>query len=973
LKPTTAPDLAGALDARPANRPFVRIRRTLVIVYVLLLVVLAASALRVIHNSRESAVEDAIRQSKLLARILEEHLARTFGEADKVLQGATEHIVAQGGLEKLDEQTVHDQLRRRQARLPQAAAFGVVRADGRQFARASEYPVSHADMSEREDFIHLRRLATDLPYIGDTVKNPVGQGYLIHLSRRITLPDGRFGGIVRCGIATEYLARFYDDLQLPPETVLALVKPDGNPIFRLPAVGDPSRYSIANTAAFKDGRPAGHQGHFERTTPFDGREHLVAYHWLPDQSLGVFIGQPMERVYAASERYSVRIAAGGLLIALVFGAIFRLILRSLAREEDLSLQQRAAELALRDSEAKYRALVENIPQRVFYKDLESRYLAVNRQYADDLGMSPQDIVGRDDYAFHPRELADQYRQGDQRVVISGQAEAFDESYVRDGREYTIHTVKTPVRDEGGEIIGVCGIFWDITEQRELQDRLKESEASLRAIFENVQEGIMVADAAGGRLVMANPAICRMLGYSEAELLALAPHDLHPPEAHARLDAIFRNMSQGKYGLVQDLPMRRKDGSLFYVDSSPTAFALGGRPCFLAVFRDITEIRQAHEALQASEARLREAQRLARIGNWELDLTTNALYWSDEIFRIFDVDPARFHASYEAFLAAIHPDDRDKVNAAYRESVERHGPYEITHRLLLPDGRVKHVHERGETDYAGDGTPLRSFGTVQDVTDRVLAEQEVRALNETLERRVAERTEELARANRELESFSYSVSHDLRAPLRAINGFSRILQDSEEFTLSDENRDLLDRIVRNTNRMGDLIDDILDYSRASQTALNRKEVDLTQLARATCDEYAPSYPDTTVRIGQLGNAWGDPAMLRQVFDNLVANAFKYSGKRDGAEIEIGAEETPGATVIFVRDNGAGFDMQYAGKLFGMFQRMHTDKDFPGTGVGLAIVKRIVERHGGRIWAEAAVGAGATFRFALPRNEQGRTEV
>jgi light-regulated signal transduction histidine kinase (bacteriophytochrome) len=279
-----------------------------------------------------------------------------------------------------------------------------------------------------------------------------------------------------------------------------------------------------------------------------------------------------------------------------------------------------------------------------------------------------------------------------------------------------------------------------------------------------------------------------------------------------------------------------------------------------------------------------------------------------------------------------------------------------------------VHERGETHYAEDGTPLRSIGTVQDITEQVLAEREIRALNESLERRVATRTIELAQANRELESFSYSVSHDLRAPLRAINGFSRILQDSEEFALSAESRDLLDRIVRNTNRMGDLIDDILEYSRASQSALNRREVDMTQLARAACDEHAPSYPNAVTRIGPLGSVRGDPAMLRQVFDNLVGNALKYSARKDRPEIEIGRQDEGDDAVFFVRDNGAGFDMRYAGKLFGMFQRMHTDKDFPGTGVGLAIVKRIVERHGGRIWAESAPEAGATFRFTLPAADE-----
>ncbi len=711
-----APKSGGAPPAAP-GRPFARIRRTLVVIFVLMLLLLVAASLRIALDARENALDTIRRNNQMLARVLEEHAARTFGEVDKVIQGAAEQFAASGGLQRLDEKAVHENLRRRKARLPQVASLGAVLPSGRVLARAAEYPIQPADFSDREDFIFFRDNPVDTPYIGGTGKNPFGPGHLIHLSRRIALPDGTSGGIIRGAIATEYLVRFYADLQLPPDIVIALVKPDGNPIFRLPHADDLKQYNVSKTDAFRDGRPTGRMGIFTRLSPTDGREHLVAYRWLADESLGVFVGRPTDDALAASNRYALRIGAGALLVAAVIGALFRLIFRNLRREEAMLVQQREVELALRES----------------------------------------------------------------------------------------------------------------------------------------------------------------------------------------------------------------------------------------------------------ESRLREAQRLAHIGNWELDLATNALHWSDEIFRIFEIDPKRFGASYEAFLALVHPSDRDKVNAAYRQSVEQRADYDITHRLLFPDGRVKHVRERGETRYAGDGTPLRSIGTVQDVTEQVLAEQEIRSLNESLERRVATRTVELEQANRELESFSYSVSHDLRAPLRAINGFSRILQDAEEFARSAESRDLLDRIVRNTNRMGDLIDDILEYSRASQSALNRKEVDMTQLARAVCDEHTPSYPDATTRIGPLGSVRGDPVMLRQVFDNLVANALKYSARKDRPEIEIGRQDDGNEAVFHVRDNGAGFDMRYAGKLFGMFQRMHTDKDFPGTGVGLAICKRIVERHGGRIWAEATPEAGATFRFALPRGE------
>ena len=246
-----------------------------------------------------------------------------------------------------------------------------------------------------------------------------------------------------------------------------------------------------------------------------------------------------------------------------------------------------------------------------------------------------------------------------------------------------------------------------------------------------------------------------------------------------------------------------------------------------------------------------------------------------------------------------------------------------------------------------------------------AEEGLRSMNETLEHRVAERTRELEIANRELESFSYSVSHDLRAPLRAINGFSQIILESEGGRISGEGKRLFDRIVRNSNRMGQLIDDILEYSRAGRSPLERTKVDMDALARAVARESSEDYPSTKIDIGQLPVVAGDRAMLRQILENLIGNACKYSARSEQPLIQIDARMTAGEMVFHVRDNGVGFEMQYAGKLFGMFQRMHAEGEFAGTGVGLAIVKRLIERHGGRIWAESVPGQGSVFHFTLER--------
>ena len=244
-----------------------------------------------------------------------------------------------------------------------------------------------------------------------------------------------------------------------------------------------------------------------------------------------------------------------------------------------------------------------------------------------------------------------------------------------------------------------------------------------------------------------------------------------------------------------------------------------------------------------------------------------------------------------------------------------------------------------------------------------AEESLYEMNESLERRVAERTTELEIANRELESFSYSVSHDLRAPLRAINGFSNILLKSEAGRISAEGRGMFEIIIRNTNKMGQLIDDILEYSRAARSQLERASVDMDALVRSIVRENAEVYPSAAVECLPLPAVEADRIMLRQVLENLIGNAFKYSAKSEHSLIQIGVRQEAAETVFYVRDNGVGFDMRYAGKLFGMFQRMHAESQFPGTGVGLAIVKRLIERHGGRVWAESEVGRGATFCFTL----------
>jgi PAS domain S-box-containing protein len=333
--------------------------------------------------------------------------------------------------------------------------------------------------------------------------------------------------------------------------------------------------------------------------------------------------------------------------------------------------------------------------------------------------------------------------------------------------------------------------------------------------------------------------------------------------------------------------------------------------------------------------------------------------------ILGLQPGEFPGTVEALYEFIHPEDRERVRQVFDQAIAIKGDYEVEFRFL-PRGRPPGwMLGRGRAHYDAAGKPLRLAGVAIDITARKSAELEISRLNAELVERVRERTAQLEATNRELEAFAYSVSHDLRAPLRGIRGFSEVLLERYAGQLDALGQDLLRRTCEAGQRMNTLIDDLLKLSRVGRSELRWQRVNLSALAESVAAELRRAESERAVDLLIPPNleASGDEHLLRIVLNNLLRNAWKFTRHQPRARIGFGFTTDP-EPAFFVRDNGVGFDMAHAGKLFGVFQRLHSTSDFPGTGIGLATVQRIIQRHRGRVWAAGVVNQGATFYFTLP---------
>jgi PAS domain S-box-containing protein len=511
------------------------------------------------------------------------------------------------------------------------------------------------------------------------------------------------------------------------------------------------------------------------------------------------------------------------------------------------------------------------------------------------------------------------------------------------------------------------------ENEALRRRVRELEAqrdepslassSLRLLLESAQEGILVARQDDQRILFGNARVSRMLGWSPEELATLRVHDLHPVESRPVVLDCFARQARRELDVAPNLPVLRRDGTLFRADVSSAPVVLDGVACVLGFFHDVTENAAMVDALRRSEERLASVLHHSPYGvhMYDLDAEDRLVFVgaNPAADQLLGVDNRQFVG--KTLEEAFPPLVQTEVPARYRQ-VARTGVGWTTEQVDYRDGRIRGAFEV----HAFRTGPGRMVASFLEITARKRAEEAVRTLNDELERRVEARTRDLKLANRELEAFAYTVSHDLRTPLRGIDGFAGALLEDCAATLDDTGRHYLARIRENTRHMASLIDGLLALSRVTRHEMVWGPVDLAELARERVRTLHAAEPGRDVGLHVEGDlvVRGDDRLLRTLVGNLIDNAWKFTRRRAAATIEVGREDRDGQPVYRVRDNGAGFDPAYSGKLFEAFQRLHTPQEFEGVGIGLATVQRVVERHGGKVWADSAVGQGATFHFTLP---------
>lgn len=517
-----------------------------------------------------------------------------------------------------------------------------------------------------------------------------------------------------------------------------------------------------------------------------------------------------------------------------------------------------------------------------------------------------------------------------------------------------------------------GTIQDISERKHIEEALRESEWRYREIFDNVLDGIYLLDVMEDdrfRTIEVNKALERITGIPRSFSVGKTQEETVPAEVAAIVNKKYRHCVEAGIPVEEEAELDLPAGKRYFHSTLIPARDENGRIYrIVGISRDITDRKLAEEKIKESEQRLRLTVEAAQIGIWDWDIKNDRWFASPIYYTMLGYEPKFGFADRAEWLDRLHPDDAEKVSAKIQNVLSGNfKEYRYEARMRHANGSYRWQNVIGfgiERD--DDGKVTRMIGIRMDIDERKRAEEKIQKLNQDLEKMVADRTAQLENANKELETFSYSVSHDLRSPLRSIDGFSQVLLEDYYDKLDDQGKNYLHKVRSASQHMAQLIDDILNLSRVNRFEIILQQVNLSDMVKKLADELVDMEPERKIDfiVQKDVIVKGDERLLYIVIDNLVRNAWKFTSKHLTAKVEFGKQQQNDQTIYFIRDDGAGFEMQYAQKLFGAFQRLHSASEFPGTGIGLATVQRIIHKHGGNIWAEGEVEKGAAFYFTIP---------